>query len=123
MNKTEIIRNIFMWGGLIGCFVLLFAGFRAPTKELKKDNGPSKIPKKTLIRSTLMLVGAVLCLAVFTVATNYADYQNGLASFSDLVLAHFENIIIKFGWIALFPWLYNVFSKNKRAPEEDADEK
>lgn len=116
---SEIERKVIMFASLIGCFVLLFAGFRAPTKELKKDDGPSKVPSEIMVRSTLMLVASVILLGVFTACTNFDDYRNGLCTLSELYITHIEQICFKFGWIVLFPWLLGIYNKHKQAPEKD----
>lgn len=118
----EKIRVVIMLVSMIGAFVLLFVGFRAPTKELQKDDGPHKIPKEILIRSTIMLVGCVLLLGVFAACSNYEDYQNGLCTLSELFTTNIGRIIIKFGWVVLFPWLFNIFAKTKKPKEKDQEQ-
>lgn len=118
---SEIERKVIMFASLIGCFILLYAGFRGPTKELKKEDGPSKVPTDIMVRSTFMLAASIVLLGVFTACTNFEDYQNGLCTLSELFITHIEQILFKFGWVILFPWLFGIFNKHKQAPEEIAE--
>lgn len=115
---SESFRVFLMFASMIGGFVLLFIGFRDPTKELKKADGPHKIPKEIIVRSTILLVLAVLFLGIFAACSHYDEYQNGLCTLEELFLANIERIAIKFGWVVLFPWLFSIFTKN-RSPKEN----
>lgn len=113
MDKTtSIIMAAVMLVALIGAIILFFIGFKGTINELKKDDGAHRVPKKVLIRSTLFLVGALLCLAVTYFANNYKTYYNGECSLTELIFACLVSILSHFGWIALIPVLLNMFRLN-----------
>ena len=113
MDKTtSIIMAAVMLVALIGAVILFFIGFKGTINELKKDDGAHRVPKKVLIRSTLFLVGALLCLAVTYFANNYKTYYNGDCSLTELIFACLVSILSHFGWIALIPVLLNLFRIN-----------
>ena len=113
MDKTtSIILAAVMLVALIGAIILFFIGFKGTINELKKDDGAHRVPKKVLIRSTLFLVGALLCLAVTYFANNYKTYYNGECSLTELIFACLVSILSHFGWIALIPVLLNMFRLN-----------
>ena len=111
-QSVVIIRTIIMLAGLIGALVLLFIGFRGPNRELKKNDCENVIPKDVLIRSTILLVAAMLCLVISYTAMHYTEYYEGNCSMTELVLACFVSVLKSLGWIVLIPWLMNLFRKN-----------
>ena len=112
MDRTiVIIRTIVTFAGLIGAVVLLFVGFRGTTKELKKDDATRTVPREVLIRSTIYLVCALLCVVISYAAMHFTEYQEGACSFGQLLLGCFVSVLRSFGWIVLIPWLLNLFRK------------
>ncbi|MBR5976094.1 MAG: hypothetical protein IK020_13080 [Clostridiales bacterium] len=113
-NSVLIIRTIVMLAGLIGAIVLLFVGFRGTNRELKKDDASHTVPRDVLIRSTLLLLCAVLCVVISYVAMHYPEYQEGNCTLSELVLVCFLSVAKSLGWIVAIPWLMNLFRKTAR---------
>ena len=112
-NTVLIIRTVVMLAGLIGAVVLLFLGFRGTNRELKNDTTKT-VPRQVLIRSTILLACAMLCVVISYIAMHYPDYQEGTCTLTELILACFLSVLKSLGWIVLIPLLLNLFRKTSR---------
>ncbi|MBO4927325.1 MAG: hypothetical protein J5379_03625 [Clostridiales bacterium] len=121
MDTVLLIRVIVMIAGIVGAVILCFAGFKGTNRELKKDEGTNSIPKPVLIKSTLLLVGAILCVVLAYIAMHYPDYQDGVCSFSELIIGCLVSVVRSLGWIALIPWLLNLFRITGSPRRNDTD--
>lgn len=105
---------------LIGAIVLVYVGFKPTIKALKSDT-TALIPKETIIRSTLFLVGAILLVSMAYTAAYFKYYVEKTSTLTELFLANFLYVLKAFGWIAAIPWLLGLFRKTSRPRMNDTD--
>lgn len=96
---------------LIAAIVLVFMGFKGVNRELKRDDASCAVPKNVLIRSTLFLVAAVLCIVIVYCVLNYKSVYEGSNSLTELFLACLLSCAKTYGWLAAIPWLMALFRR------------
>jgi len=121
MNISLIIRSVLAIGGMIGSVVLLFLGFGMTIRFIKKHDRSEPVPKETLVKSTLLVIGALLLMMISLIASKYSDVIEGNTTFSDLVLYYLAYVFKSYGWIAAIPFLLNLMRRTSRPNYDDTD--
>lgn len=96
---------------LIVAVVFVFMGFKGVNRELKRDDATHAVPKNVLIRSTLFLVAAVLCIVIVYCVLNYKSVYEGKNSLTELFLACLLSCAKTWGWLAAIPWIMTLFRR------------
>ncbi|MBR6254483.1 MAG: hypothetical protein IKR22_03510 [Clostridiales bacterium] len=112
MDKTTAIMcGIGLIVAIAGIITFFILAFRDVAREYKKDDGAHMLSKKVLIRSTIFIIAALLCLLLFNFCNNYKTYYMGECRLTELIFACFVSGFSYWGWILLVPWLLNLFRK------------
>lgn len=113
MDKTTaMLCLIGILAGVAGIFTFFILGYRNVSREFKKDEGAHMITKKTLIQSTLFIVGGLVCIILIYFCLNYKTYYMGECGLTELIFACFVSVLSHWGWMVLVPWLLNMFRAN-----------
>lgn len=108
LNTIQLIT------GIIGV-IFIFTGLFLSTRKLSKEDPTKKIPKKTVIISTLLIALGLMTYAITKACTLYAnrdqEYDIMVLYFSSLI-----NVLKYFGFVLLLPFLFNYL---KRKPGND----
>ena len=111
-RTTGILCLVGILLGIAGMFAFFIVAYRNVSQEFKKDEGAHLITKKTLIQSTLFIIGGLMCVILIYFCMNYKTYYNGECRLTELIFACFVSVLSHWGWMVLVPWLLNLFRSN-----------
>ena len=100
----------------------IFTGLFLSIKKLSKEDESKKIPKNTVIISTILIAIGLLLFSVTKTCTNYA-IRDQEYDISVLYLSSLITVIKYFGFVLLVPILFNYIKRRpKTVSNEDIEE-
>ncbi len=121
VSASLAFRSVLAIGGLIGTVVLLFIGFGKTIKFMKKEERSTPVPKNTILKSTLIVVAALVLMMISLIASKYGDVIDGNCTFAELIRYYIVYVARTYGWIAAIPWLLNLMRRSSRPSYDDTD--
>lgn len=98
--------------------VFIFSGLFLSIKKLSKEDESKKIPKNTVIISTVLIAFGLLLYAVTKTCTNYANRDQEY-DIMVIYLSSMITVIKYFGFILLVPILFNYIKRRPRKVTND----
>ncbi len=116
-----MIATIIFLIALVVTIILLFAGFRVVNKSLKEGGTSTKIPKQILIKGTLLVLASVVSLWIAYCALHFKEYLDGVCTLSELATTYLFDVLKKYGWVVVLPWLLSYMRFSTRSNSNDTD--
>lgn len=111
-KTTAMVITGVLIAAIVGVIVFIFLAFKDVAREYKRDEGAHLIPRNILIKATIFLAIACICLGAIEFLNNYKTYYTGQCSLSELITACLVATLWHWGWIPLVPWLLNMFRRS-----------
>ena len=115
LNYIQLISGILAAG-------LVFAGCFISAKKLNPEKY-EKIPVKTTVISTVLIIAGLLCYTLTKTCTNMTVVTEKHYEFGTLYFASLEEVVKYFGFVVFVPLLFRLFkprSQNRDQIEDNA---
>ena len=115
LNYIQLISGILAAG-------LVFAGCFISAKKLNPEKY-EKIPVKTTVISTVLIIAGLLCYTLTKTCTNMTVVTEEHYEFGTLYFASLEEVVKYFGFVVFVPLLFRLFkprSQNRDQIEDNA---
>ncbi len=113
LNLIQVISGIM-------ATALIFLGIFLTVKKLNPEK-QDKIPVKTTVISTILIILGLLCYAVTKTCTNMTIATEEHYELETIYFASLGEVIKIFGFIIFVPLVFRLFKPRKR-PEESKEE-
>ncbi len=116
---TDYLNYIQIISGLLAAG-LIFTGIFLSAKKLNPEKY-EKIPVKTTVISTVLVILGLLCYAVITTCTNYTIVTEEHYELGTLYFASLEEAVKLFGFVVFIPLLFRLF-KPRSVKKDEVEE-
>lgn len=114
LNYVQLISGIFAAG-------FIFAGIFISAKKLNPEKY-EKIPVKTTVISTALIVAGLLCYTMVKTCTNSTIVTEEHYELGTLYFASLEEVVKLFGFIVFLPILFRLFKPKSQKRDEIEEE-
>ena len=114
LNDIQLISGIFAAG-------FIFAGIFISAKKLNPEKY-EKIPVKTTVISTALIIAGILCYTLMKTCTNMTIVTEEHYELGTLYYASLEEVVKSFGFIVFIPVVFRLFRPKSQKRDQIEDD-
>lgn len=117
--NVSVIYSIMEIAFILFAVVLVFIGLKTSIKVLDKDTKDKVIPKTVFIKSTKIIIVAIVFYGLARYASNSLSAESEGYGLTDMLIQSLWEALYTIGFVALIPYIIYRFTAPKHKTNED----